>query len=302
MGTVAALRQRVRDYLYGSYETDRPFTSAIWSSFVAADTTIDVVDGDDWAAQDVLEVETTGEKMLVLSVILNALTVSRGLDGTTPADSLSDDDRIIKSPRWSVTEIDNAIASSIANLESWGVHVWGTGSLTYDAAQEAFEVTETDVMEQYGILSVYYQETNTLIPRPLPFYQIAQLSSAPADWGGSGILVQILDWGDLSSSKPTAYYTYAKIPDDATELLTRQDELVVLGACVLLLGMSIAPRTQDPGAHTDRTVQPGQSVRDGRWFQGEYFIRARAEAAQLAVERQNLPGTVRFNRARRWRA
>ena len=109
-------------------------------------------------------------------------------------------------------------------------------------------------------------------------------------------------WGDLSASKPNAYYTYAKVPADATDIMPRQEELVILGACVLLLGMSIAPRTQDPGSHSDRTVQPGQSMRDARWFQGEYFIRARAEAAQLAVERQNLPGTVRINRARRWRA
>jgi hypothetical protein len=302
MATVADLRRRVRNYLYGEKATERPFTSAITSSFVAADTTIDVVDGDDWAPQDVIEVETTGEKILVLSVSTNTLTVSRAYEDTTAADSAGDDDRLVKDPRWSEQEIDDAIAASIAQLESWGIHVWGTGSITYDSTAWAIPITDTDVMQQYGVLSLYYQEADTLIPRPLPFREIAQLSSAPSGWDASGILVQVLAWGDLSASQPTAYYTYAQIPADATELLVRQEELVILGACSLLMGMSIAPRTNDPGAQTDRTVQPGQSVRDGRWFQGEFFIRARAEAAQLAVERQKLPGTVRINRARRWRA
>lgn len=302
MATVADLRQRVRNYLYGAHPNERPFTSAITSSFVAADTTIDVVDGDDWESQDVIEVETTGEKILVLSVSTNTLTVSRAFEETSAADSSGSTDRILKSPRWSQQEVDDAIGASIAGLEAWGVHVWGTGTITYDSTVEFIQITDTDVCEEFGVLALYYQETNTLIPRPLPFHEIAQISSAPTGWNASGIGLRILDWGDLSASKPTAYYTYAKIPADATELLTRQEEIVVLGAAVLLLGMSIAPRTSDPGAHTDRTVQAGQSMRDARWFQGEYFIRARAEAGLLAVERQNLPGTVRINRARRWRA
>lgn len=304
MATVTDMRRRVRNYLYGEKATERPFTSAITASFNDSVTEIDVVDADDWYAQDVLEVETTGEKMLVLSsdTGTDKLTVSRAYEDTTAAASSGTDDRIRKDPRWSEQEIDDAVASAIAGLEAWGIHVWGNGTLTYDATKEFFAINETSIMEQYGILSVYYQEDNTLIPRPLPFHQIGQISSAPTGWEASGFGVRILAWGDLSASKPTAYYTWAKIPADVTEILTRQEELVILAACSLLMGMSIAPRTNDPGSHTDRTVQPGQSVRDGRWFQGEFFIRARAEAAQLAVERQNLPGTVRINRARRWRA
>jgi len=299
--TVAALRQKVYNYLYGAQPQERPFTSAITSSYVAADGTIDVIDGADWSENDVVENETTGEKMLVLSVATNTLTVSRAYEDTTAADSTGTADRVRKNPRWSQYEIDDAVEASIYGLEAWGIHVWGTGSITYDSTVEFIEITDTDIMKQYGVLDLYYQETDTLIPRGLPFRQITQISSDPTGWNASGIGLQILGWGDVSSSKPTAYYTYAKIPADATALLDRQVEIVALGAAVLLLGMSIAPRTQDPGVFSDRTVQPGQGMRDARWYQGEYFIRARAEAGQLAVERQNLPGTVRQNRARRWR-
>lgn len=301
MATAAALRRRVYNYLLGSFPTDRPFQSPITGAYNNSTTTIPITDGDDWAAQDVIENDGNGEKMRVVSIATNNLTVIRGIDDTTKTASTGTTDIMNKSPRWSQQQIDEAIAAAILQLEAWGVHVWGTGSITYDATAQFIPITDTDIMKQYGVLSMYYQEDNTLIPRALPFRQIAQLASDPTGWDASGIGVQILGWGDMGTSD-SAYYTYAQIPADATELLSRQEELVVLAATALLMGKTIAPRTSDPGAHTDRTVQPGQGVRDGRWFQAEFFIRAKAEAAQLTVERQALPGTPRINRARRWRS
>jgi hypothetical protein len=107
--------------------------------------------------------------------------------------------------------------------------------------------------------------------------------------------------GELAATG-TAYYTFAKKYAAATDLVTRLDELVVFGATAKLFGMSIAPATHDPGARTDRTVQPGQTARDGRWFQGEFYLRARAEAALLATQRERFSRRTRVARAGRWRS
>ncbi|MCI0529089.1 MAG: hypothetical protein L0Y56_16760, partial [Nitrospira sp.] len=76
---------------------------------------------------------------------------------------------------------------------------------------------------------------------------------------------------------------------------------VTIGAVANLLGATISPATHDPGARTDRTVQPGQTSRDVRYFQGRFITEARQEAAILAVERQHLlKKNPRYARARRW--
>lgn len=300
MATAAEIRQRIYDYVYGAYPKDRPFETQITSSYLIGATTINVIDGTDWAEGDVVENTVQGDQMLVLSVAANALTVERSYNNTTAAASSGAADRLRKNPRFSQQMVDNATTEALNILEAWGVHAFGTGSVTLAASQFYFEASETDISEVYGILSVYYDDTTTQIPIALPFIWRQHLSTGPAAWSqGRGIHLQ--SKGDRATTA-TIYYTYAKLIDAVADLLVSQEELVVVGAVARLLGHTITPATQDPGSRTDRTTPPGQTSRDGRWFQGEFFIKARAEAARLTVIRQQFPGDARTRRARRWRA
>lgn len=294
--TLAQLKQRIRDNCYGPGKAT-PFVDVLAEALDGTETDIDVGDAASWSVGDVVEVQETGEQCLVRSVSSPTLTVIRGWNGTTAAVA-ADAGVLLKNPRFSMQVISDAINSTVASLEVWGIHGFGEGQITYDADKRYFELTDTDMSEQYGVTSLYYVEDDTLIPRALPFrLGVFNIGTGHASYSeGRGIVV--LDWGTVSAGE-TVEYTYAK-QLTATTLSDNQAELVVLGATALVLGHSIIPRTQDPGSRTDRTVQPGQEVRDGRWFQGEFFIRARAEAAQVAVRRGKVPGSVRINRARRW--
>lgn len=301
MATLANLKARVHHNLYGGEVTGHPYTTILGAAVAdGTTTTITVPDGTQWAAGDVLEIEETEELCLVRSVATNNLTVIRGYHDTTAA-AAADAGEIHKNPRWTYSDVGQALTDTMLSLESWGIHSFGTGSVTRVTNQQFYELSETDIVEQFGVLNLYYVEDNTLIPVPLPFRQLyANLGTGHASYSqGRGI--HVLDWGELNVGE-AAYYSYAKRLDSATDLTTAQEVITVLGATALLMGMTIAPATQDPGARTDRTIQPGQTSRDSRWFQGEFFIRARAEAAYLAVHRQRYPGTVKYNRARRWRA
>jgi hypothetical protein len=297
--TLAQLKQRVRDNCYGPYPTSHPFASVLGAAIATTGTTtVTVADGTDWAEGDVLEVEETGEQCMVRSVATNDLTVIRNWNNSGAA-TAADAGTVLKNPRFTQTQILDAINQSVGILEQWGIHGFGTGSIAYDAAQKYFELSETDIIEPFGVLSLYAVEDNTQIPRALPFKRAYfGVSTTPSEYTyGAGLIV--LDWGALGSGE-SAYYTYAKRLTTTT-LSESQAELVVLGAVASILGKGITPRTQDPGARTDRTVQPGQESRDGRWFQGEFYVRARVEAANVAVRRQNFPSTTQYNRARRWR-
>ena len=298
--TLAQLKQMVRDKVYGQYPTAHPFVSVLAEALDATETAIDVPDGTDWAENDVLEIMETDEQCLVRSVATNTLTVIRGWNGTTAAIA-ADAGTILKNPRFTGKVIEESVMSAVYAMEDWGIHKFNTGQIAYDADKRYFELSETDIAHPWGVLALYYVEPTTLIPRPLPFKHMHNLSTAHASYTtGLGIIIQ--DWGQVSASGSvtTAEYTYAQTLATTT-LANEQAEIVVLGATVLVLGGSIVARTHDPGARTDRTVQPGQEARDVRFFQSEYFVRLRAEAAHLAVQRMNFPGTVRLNRAQRWR-
>ncbi len=108
-------------------------------------------------------------------------------------------------------------------------------------------------------------------------------------------------FGDTSDGDSEIVYVYAKRIGATTDLLSRQEELVVAGATALLMGATIAPATHDPGSRSDRTTPPGQTSRDVRYYQGRFYTEARLEAAQLQVERQKmLSEMAHYSRARRW--
>jgi hypothetical protein len=182
-------------------------------------------------------------------------------------------------------------------LEGWGIHTIEADYVARPATGNMLDVAGYSYAEPYNVLSMYYFDSGK--PVPLPFRFLGKVSHEVA----ANTLAETCElgsWGDVDVAEDV-YFTYASKITVEADLLSRQEILVVMGACSLLLGGTVIPRTQDPGARTDRTVQPGQTSRDSRWFQQEFFIKARTEAALLAIERNNVPGTLQTKRAQRWR-
>lgn len=307
MADTTSLRAAIFDYLYGAYPTDRPFESILNEALDNSETDVDVLDGADWNKGDILEVVETGEQMLVLSKSTNTLTVKRSY-GTVAATAAADTGLIRKNPRFTIQKVDQGIKDTLNTFDSWGIHGFGVGSITLVSTQYYYELSETDLSSEYGVLSVYYSDTNTEVPVSLPFVSYSQLNPADSQWTqGRGL--KLLSKGDRGTTD-TIYFSYAQSLDFDTDIDTTaakleapQDELVVLGAVTRAIGQTIIPATQDPGARTDRTTPPGQTSRDGRWFQREFFTKIRVEAARLAVIRKRVaPGSVRTQRAGRWRS
>lgn len=302
MATAAVIRQRVYDNLYGVYPTDTPFVTRLAASYATTATSIVILDEEDWAVGDTLENFETGEQYKVLAVSTDAsdtLTVEYGWNGTTNAASVGSDDVVFKSPRFTQKKVDDAVTAVCVGLELWGVHAISTGEITRADPVTMFDLTETDFVEAYGVLKLYraWEDSETI--EVLPFRFSFNLATGEAEWTQSNQLF-VGDFGS-SSDGDKLYFTYAQQIADTTDLLPRQEEMVVAGATASVLGGAIVPATQDPGARTDRTVQPGQVGRDVRHFQGMYFTLARTEAALVAVSRQKLMReTPRMARARRW--
>ena len=230
----------------------------------------------------------------------NILTVVHAWAGTTTAASVGSDDVLYKNPRFTQSKLDDAVTAVLLSFEGWGIHAFGTGNITRADPITQFDITETDIVEAYGILKLYRAVANSEITQVLPFRFSFNLATGESEWAQSSQL-WIADFGG-SVDTDTLYYTYAQRIGSVGTLLTRQEELVVAGATASVLGGAIAPATQDPGARTDRTVQPGQISRDVRFFQGQFFTLARIESALIAVARQKMMHeTPRMTRARRWR-
>lgn len=293
MATTADLRQRTFDNLYSARLQERPFVDLCTASFTSIGTTVTVSDGANWARGDILEPQTTGEQMFVAAVAGNDLTVRRGWNGTTATASAGSDDAVNKNPRITIKQVDDAVTNILRELEGHGIHAWGTAGLTLVADQYDYDISETDVI---AVNSVHYLDDDGEI-RPLPFSYVNNIGAGTAQ----GHLLTLYQWGDKTNGD-TVYYTYKQRLDNVSKLLTRQEELVVLGATLRLLGATMAPRTHDPGKHSDRTVQAGQGGRDARFYQTEFIMAARREATNLKVEADRQPHNVASSRASRWRA
>jgi len=302
MATAAAIRQRIYGNLYGAFPTDAPFVTTLTATYTLSEGVIDVLEEDDWAVGDVMENTATGELMKVLSVTTDdtdIVTVSHGWMGTTPLAAVTAADVLYKNPRFSQKKIDDATTATLVSLENWGVHAFSTGTITRADPVVVYDLTETDFVESYGILKLYRAVSDSQKIEQLPFRFSFNLDTSESEWSQSNQL-HVLDFG---SSVDTAalYFTYASQIAATTDLIARQEELVVNGATAAVLGGAIAPATQDPGARTDRTVQPGQISRDVRYFQGLFFTGVRAEAALVAVSRQKaMLDSAWSARSRRW--
>lgn len=301
MATTAEIRQRVYDSLYGTFPTEAPFVTQLAASHDASTASITVLDDEQWAINDVGENDNSGEQWIVLAKPgTNVLTVKRGWAGTTAAASTSTDDIIYKNPRFSRKKVDDAVLTAVKMLELWGVHGFAQGTVVRADPKEFYELTETDVIPTMGVLKLYEVLDDTELPRTLPFRYQYNLGTGPTEYSSTGAGVFVQDWGQTSDTE-TVHFVYAKRLDAVDDLSERQEELVVVGALVVLLGGTIVPATHDPGKRSDRTVQPGQTSRDVRHFQARFISEARMESAQLAVERQKmLKETPKMARARRW--
>lgn len=300
MATAAAIRQRIEDNLYGAFPTESPFVTRLTASYTANDTTISVLDGTQWEVNDVVENIETGEQLKVISISTNDLTVVPAWAGTTATNSVGTDDVLYKNPRFTQAKLDKAVTAVLAALAKWGIHVFGTGTITRADPKVFYEISDTDIFNPYGVLKMYTVLANSEIPAAIPFRYQFQLGTDTTEYSvGQG--VHIGHFGDTADGDSEIVYVYAQKIDAVTDLLARQEELVVVGATASLLGGTIAPATHDPGARSDRTTQPGQTSRDVRHFQGRFFTEARVEAANLAVERQKmLHESPHYSRARRW--
>ena len=304
MATAEAIRERIYSNLYGSFPTDSPFVTTLTATYTDAEGVIDVLDENDWAVGDVMENTATGELMKVLSVTTdssNVVTVSHGWNGTLTAAAVAADDVLFKNPRFTQKKLDDAVTAVIFSLEGWGVHAFGTGTITRAVPEVVYDLTETDFVEAYGVLKLYRALEDSHKVQQLPFRFIFNLDTDEAEWTQSNQLH--IGYFGSSADGDALYFTYAQQIDAVEDLLPRQEEIVVAGATASVLGGAIAPATQDPGARSDRTVQPGQVSRDVRFFQGQFFTGVRAEAALVTVARQKqMQDQAWRTRARRWRA
>ena len=302
MAAAADIRNRIYDNLYGSFPTDTPFVTTLTATYTDAEGVIDVLDEENWEVGDVVENTATGEQMKVLSVTTDGsdiLTVVHGWAGTATAAAVASDDVLYKNPRFTQKKLDDSVTATLLDLGNWGIHVFGTGTITRADPITTYDIADTDIVKSLGILKLYIATTDSELIEVLPFRWFYNIDTTPTVWD-ENIQLHVLDFGTTKDTDKL-FYTYAQEISTTALLLPRQEELIVVGATAIVMGSAIAPATQDPGARTDRTVQPGQMSRDVRFFQGQFFTGIRHEAAVLSVERQKMIQEIaRFTRARRW--
>lgn len=304
MATLAEIVQRVYDNLYSTHPGERPFVHLINGAVADGSTTsITVDDGTLFAAGDTIEFVDTGEQCYVLSVATNTLTVIRGWNGTTGA-AHSDNTPIRKNPRITYKQVTDTINEVVQDMTQHGLFVMNVTNITLVAGQNTYPLTGlgTGLMMMPGVVSVYYQDDNG-DPQALPFHWTSEML-VTANWSTSDLFgepqLTLLSWGQQAAGEDV-YVMYTTKLGDPTELESEHEDLLVVGSTARLIGKLIAPMLMDPGAHTNRTVQPGQAGRDARWFTAEYLTGVRRA---VAVQRNNLkqvPGYRQYWRMRKWR-
>jgi len=294
MATQAVVRQRVKDYLYGSTYNQRPYEDVLNNSgdVGSSDTTITPTNSSNWGTGDILEFNTTGEQCLVTNKSGDVLTIVRGYNGTTAA-SVTDATLITKNPKFTISKIDNAISAIVDELYP-EVYVFSTGSGTISNTNWYYALSDTGLKE---VLSVYYPRTASMgnnEPATINTWKMNKHMATAAFSQGIGI--SMWDYGELKNGD-TFYYTFKKEIADVTDLYDRQVELVVLGAVFKLMGSTVPPSTTDT-KDTRQVTQPGQESSDSRWFLSEY-MRSRKEENMRLKEEERFTVTSRQTRRQR---
>lgn len=295
MATAAVVRQRIKDYLYGSDYLKRPFTDFLNQSgnVSSTDTVITVTNINSWAAGDVVEF-ITGEQAYIKSIDVDnsRFTVARAWNGTTAA-IVTDLTAIEKNPKFTLSKIDNAIDSIIKELYP-EVYVFGTGSATANKNSYYYATADTGLKE---VLSVYYPRSGSLgSDEPWVINTWKMTKHMHTSGFASGIGITMWDFGELTHGD-TFYYTFKKKIAATTDLDDRQVEVVVIGAVYKLMGSTVPSSTNDTRDQR-QVVQPGQEARDSNWFYGEY-LRARKEENMRLKEEERFVLTSRQTRRQR---
>ena len=295
MASAAVVRQRVKDYLYGSDYLKRPFTDFLNQdgNVSSSDTVITVSNISSWGVGDIVEFNT-GEQAYIKNVSLdnNRFTVARAWNGTTAA-TVTDLTAIEKNPKFTLAKIDNAIAAIIEELypEVW---VFSTGSATANKNSYYYTTADTGLKE---VLSVYYPRSGSLgSDEPWVINTWKMTKHMHTSGFANGIGITMWDYGELSHGD-TFYYTFKKKIAATTDLLDRQVELVVLGAVFKLMGSTVPSSTFD-SKDGRQVTQPGQESSDSRWFLSEYQ-RSRKEENMRLKEEERFVLTSRQTRRQR---
>jgi hypothetical protein len=222
-------------------------------------------------------------------VAATTATAIRGWNDTTPA-NVADNSFVSLNPRWTTQQVDHALEETLQDLAAQRLYIPTAGTaLTLVAGQNLYEIVETDVDPMKGVLSVYYQEASDARIFGVPFHNLYEPGSTILTTGGYA--VRLLDWGNNRAGDDLEVI-YAKkvtaLADSDNEPLL--ESALVLGAVARLLAMSEGPRIHDPGRFTDRTVQPGQPLRDAAYFAGQYQRAVWRYRGELQARESNLPG------------
>jgi hypothetical protein len=298
MAAIDDIRQRIKDYLYGTDYLKRPFTDFLnqGSDLTSSTTVITVENINSWAIGDIVEFNT-GEQAYIKSVDAgnNRFTVARGWNGTTAA-AVTDATPIEKNPKFTLAKIDNAIDSICRELYP-EVYTFKTGSGTIDQDSWLYDVSQAGLRE---VLSVYYPRSGSLgngEPYVINTWRMNKHMDNTAF--GTTIGLQMWAYGELKHGD-TFYYTYRKLIEDTTDLQERQYELVVTGSVYKLMGSNVPPSTND-SRDSRQIVQPGQEARDSNWFYREYLRNRKEEHVRLLEEERFIITSRQTRRNRNYR-
>ena len=298
MASAAVVRQRVKDYLYGSDYLKRPFTDFLNQdgNVSSTDTVITVSNIASWGVGDIVEFNT-GEQAYIKNVSTdnNRFTVARAWNGTTAA-QVTDLTAIEKNPKFTYAKIDNAVAAIIDELYP-EVYIFHTGSSTANKNSWYYTTNDTGLKE---ILSVYYPRSGSLgNNEPWVINTWKMHKHMHTSGFANGIGITMWDYGELDHGD-TFYYTFKKEIAATTDLEDRQVELVVLGAVYKLMGSMVPPSTDDTKDRR-QTVQPGQEARDSSWFLSEYLRSRKEENMRLKEEERYILTSRQTRRQRTYR-
>ena len=289
--TQAQINQAVKLELYSAQVTERPYEALINETFSDVDTTLTLDDGTPWAVGDIGEFDD-GEQVLVTAVATNDLTVIRGYNGTTAA-AQADDSRIVKNPRFSIAQIEQATGHALDILADY-LYVETTETITYDPTTRWYALSTTFDK----VLTVFYKPTNEDYPAPVEYWHWERGVPSAAFTQDEGLwLPQTMD----IASGADIYVVGRVRPSAITELDDSFKHCVTMGVCYYLLGAANVARTHDPGKRTDRTVQPGQEARDSIWYYREFQGAIDRLRERLTRLEKNLPTSRQASRARRFR-
>lgn len=256
----------------------------------ASDTVITVDDVTKLSEGDILEfIDTSGEQVLVWDIAGQNVTVVREQNGTTHA-AHNDNVFVRINPKWTLYQADRALVEAVADMHAQQLFTVGDADITLVDGQETYEVA-ADVHPGEGILSAYYVNPDSGSFVGLPFLEYYDPEAGKyhvrlPDWGNQGV-------GDVVKVLYAKTLSLSTLPADL-------EHAAVAYATGLLLAGSEGPRVHDPGRHTDRTVQPGQGIRDGGFWLATYQRMVWRYRAALNDSLRKLPGT-RMRRVKRFR-